>query len=73
MSMNRKEIVDKLYDITWDIESLMDVIKRDISDLDEPAESIKEWKRNVITNLPKNASLKMRLKVEEFLNEINEL
>jgi hypothetical protein len=41
--------------------------------LDEPAESIKEWKRNVITNLPKNASLKMRLKVEEFLNEINEL
>lgn len=73
MSMNRNEIVDKLYDISWDIERLMDDIKHDISDLDEPAESIKEWKRNVITNLPKNASLKMRLKVEEFLNEINEL
>lgn len=68
--MDRTEIADKLYDIASEVEDLMCKIERDNTELDEPASSLDEWKTNVISNIPKGASMAFRMKVEEFLETI---
>ena len=70
MKMDRTEIADKLYDIASEVEDLMNRVERDNTELDEPASSLDEWKTNVISNIPKGASLTFRLRVEEFLETI---
>lgn len=68
--MDRTEIADKLYDIASEVEDLMCKVERDNTELDEPASSLDEWKSNIITNIPKGASMAFRMKVEEFLETI---
>lgn len=68
--MDRTEIADKLYDIASEVEDLMCKVERDNTELDEPASSLDEWKTNIITNIPKGASMAFRMKVEEFLETI---
>lgn len=68
--MDRTEIADKLYDIASEVEDLMNKVERDNTELDEPASSLDEWKTNVISNIPKGASLTFRMRVEEFLETI---
>ena len=68
--MNRKEIIDKIDDITWEMNNLLNEIEKDDVELDEPATSLNEWKSNVIKNLPKGSSLAFELKVQEFLDGI---
>ena len=68
--MDRTEIADKLYDIASEVEDLMNRVERDNTELDEPASSLDEWKTNVISNIPKGASLTFRMRVEEFLETI---
>ena len=68
--MDRTEIADKLYDIASEVEDLMCKVERDNTELDEPASSLDEWKSNIITNIPKGASMAFRIKVEEFLETI---
>ena len=68
--MDRTEIADKLYDIASEVEDLMCKVERDNTELDEPASSLEEWKTNIITNIPKGASMAFRMKVEEFLETI---
>ena len=68
--MDRTEIADKLYDIASEVEDLMCKVERDNTELDEPASSLEEWKSNIITNIPKGASMAFRIKVEEFLETI---
>lgn len=68
--MDRTEIADKLYDIASEVEDLMCKVERDNTELDEPASSLDEWKANIITNIPKGASMAFRMKVEEFLETI---
>jgi len=68
--MDRTEIADKLYDIASEVEDLMCKVERDNTELDEPASSLDEWKTNIITNIPKGASMAFRIKVEEFLETI---
>lgn len=68
--MDRTEIADKLYDIASEVEDLMCKVERDNTELDEPATSLEEWKSNIITNIPKGASMAFRMKVEEFLETI---
>ena len=68
--MNRKEIIDKIDDITWEMNNLLNGLEKDDVELDEPATSLNEWKSNVIKNLPKGSSLAFELKVQEFLDSI---
>lgn len=68
--MDRTEIADKLYDIASEVEDLMCKVERDNTELDEPASSLDEWKTNIISNIPKGASMAFRMKVEEFLETI---
>jgi hypothetical protein len=68
--MDRTEIADKLYDIASEVEDLMCKVERDNTELDEPASSLDEWKSNIITNIPKGASMAFRMKVEEFLETV---
>lgn len=68
--MDRTEIADKLYDIASEVEDLMCKVERDNTELDEPASSLDEWKTNIITNIPKGASMAFRMKVEEFLETV---
>lgn len=68
--MDRTEIADKLYDIASEVEDLMCKVERDNTELDEPASSLEEWKTNIITNIPKGASMAFRMKVEEFLETV---
>lgn len=68
--MNRKEIIDKIDDITWEMNNLLNEIEKDDVELDEPATNLNEWKSNVIKNLPKGSSLAFELKVQEFLDGI---
>ena len=68
--MDRTEIADKLYDIASEVEDLMCKVERDNTELDEPASSLEEWKTNIITNIPKGASMAFRMKVEEFLDTV---
>lgn len=68
--MNRKAIIDKIDDITWEMNNLLNEIENDDVELDEPATSLNEWKSNVIKNLPKGSSLAFELKVQEFLDGI---
>lgn len=68
--MDRTEIADKLYDIASEVEDLMNRVERDNTELDEPASSLDEWKTNVISNIPKGASMSFRMKVEEFLETV---
>jgi hypothetical protein len=70
MKMDRTEIADKLYDIASEVEDLMNRVERDNTELDEPASSLDEWKTNVISNIPKGASMSFRMKVEEFLETV---
>lgn len=70
MKMDRTEIADKLYDIASEVEDLMNRVERDNTELDEPASSLEEWKSNIISNIPKGASMAFRMKVEEFLETI---
>ena len=68
--MDRTEIADKLYDIASEVEDLLCKVERDNTELDEPASSLEEWKTNIITNIPKGASMAFRMKVEEFLETV---
>lgn len=68
--MDRKAIIDKIDDITWEMNNLLNEIEKDDVELDEPATSLNEWKSNVIKNLPKGSSLAFELKVQEFLDGI---
>lgn len=68
--MDRTEIADKLYDIASEVEDLMCKVERDSTELDEPASSLDECKSNIITNIPKGASMAFRMKVEEFLETV---
>jgi len=68
--MDRTEIADKLYDIASEVEDLMCKVERENTELDEPASSLDEWKTNIITNIPKGASMAFRMKVEEFLETV---
>lgn len=70
--MDRKEIVDELYDVISQAEDLMYKIKSEQIDLDEPTENLRDWKKLVIEHLPKKCSLAFRLKVEELLDGLNE-
>lgn len=70
MKMDRTEIADRLYDIASEVEDLMNKDERDNTELDEPASSLDEWKTNVISNIPKGASMTFRMRVEEFLETI---
>lgn len=68
--MERNDIIDRLYDITSDLEDLMSKVEKDDCYFDDSASSLTEWKNNVIKNLPKGSSLAFELKVQEFLDSI---
>ena len=70
MKMDREQIADKLYDIASEVEDLMNKVERDNTELDEPAQSLEEWKSNIISNIPKGASMNFRMNVEAFLETI---
>lgn len=74
MTVDRTDIVDRLYRISNDMEDLLiDIRHTEQLDLGEPSSCLSEWKQKVISALPKDCSAGFRIDVEEFLEKIKEI
>ena len=77
----KEDILDMLDSFTYDIEHFRDELDDGtlIEEDDDPevkciqASTLAEWKSKVIGGLPKGASMKMRMDIEEFLDGIKNI
>ena len=72
MVKDKKDLEDRIYDISSELEDLLYEVrhlKSDVLDPDEPASDINSWKNQIIHALPKECSVKFRLDVEKALEQ----
>ncbi len=72
MVKDKKDLEDRIYDISSELEDLLYEVRHlqsDVLDPDEPAADINSWKNQIIRALPKGCSVKFRLDVEKALEQ----
>ena len=69
--MNNKEIADRIFEVSNELEDILYDLRKNELDLDEPAGTLDEWKKIVLRILPKGTSLAFRIKVEDFFQTLD--
>ena len=69
--MNNKEIANRIFDVSNELEDILYDLRKNELDLDEPADTLDEWKEIVLRILPNGTSLAFRMKVEDFFQALD--
>ena len=76
MVKDKKDLEDRIYDISSELEDLLYEVrhlKSDVLDPDEPASDIENWKNQILHALPEGCSAKFRMDVEDMLERFKEV
>lgn len=66
---DKDDLLDKVEDLEYDLQSLLEEIKSAIKD-EKTISDLDTWKMKVVQSMPEQCSMATRIKVEEFLETI---
>lgn len=66
---DKDDLLDKVEDLEYDLQSLLEEIKDAIKD-ESTISDFDTWKMKVVQSMPEQCSMATRIKVEEFLETI---
>lgn len=66
-----KEIINRIYSVSEELEDILYDLRREEFDTDEPAGTLNEWKTIVLKTIPKGNSLAFRINRRIFRAILN--
>lgn len=67
----QQELLNELDDFEYDMQNILEEIKDAVKDF-KTASNLEDWKKKVIQSMPAQCSMATRIKIEEFLETIEE-